>query len=155
MSIFERVKDFIQPKAPLATDTGGVFPFDVDLWVATVVLLLEMAYGDGEYVPKERKAIRLGIKRAFGISRGEAALLMEGAESSRQGGDLAWVSTQLRERYDLEQRKCVIALLWKTVYADRVVTETEEGFADYVAQLAGLTRAQGNEAREMAEQGRI
>jgi uncharacterized tellurite resistance protein B-like protein len=147
MPIFDRVRAFLHLRAPLATDRSGR-PADLDLQVATVVLLLETAYGDAEYAPRERKAILRGIEREFGIGETDAIRLIESAERARpEGGDVSSLSERISERYDLAQRKRIAALVWKVVYADRVVDEAEEAFANHVTELTGLTAEEGEEAR--------
>ncbi len=59
----------------------------------------------------------------------------------------------IAERYDLEQRKAVLALVWKVVHADGVVEDWEESFATHVAEAVGLGAEQAREAREQARRG--
>jgi uncharacterized tellurite resistance protein B-like protein len=147
MPIFDRVRAFLHRRAPLATDRSGRAA-DLELQVATVVLLLETAYGDAEYAPREREAILHGIEREFGIGEADALRLVESAERARPaGGDIAPMSARIAQRYDLTQRKRIAALVWKVVYADRIVDEAEEAFANHVTELTGLTREEGEEAR--------
>ncbi len=152
MSFFDRVKELVGP-APLAKDRAGDAA-DPDLQVATATLLLETAYGDHEYVPKEHEAIRRGISRLFGLSREEASGLMDSAEASRKerGTDLASISSDLRERFDHRQRTEIINLLWKVIFADQIVDEHETELAGHVTELAGLTPEEGLEARRKAFQ---
>jgi uncharacterized tellurite resistance protein B-like protein len=150
MSIFDRVRGLLGSRAPLANDKRGEAA-DLDLQVATVVLLLETAYGDEEYVPRERDTIRRGIEREFGISKEDAVRLLESGElSRRERRDVSSVSAQIEARYDVDQRKRIIDLLWRVIYADRIVDEGEEALAEDVTRLAGLTREQGLEARRKA-----
>lgn len=150
MSLFDYVRTHILGKPHLETDQFGQ-PAEAELRLATVVLLLETAYGDHEYVPVERDAIRRGIKREFGIGEKDALDLMERARrAQRQGADLASISAKLTRSYDLEQRERIVDLLWKVVYADKIVDAEEVAFAEQVAKMAGLTRDQAIECRRKA-----
>ncbi len=147
MSLLERVIGLLRRRAPLARDKSGEGA-DPELQLAIAGLLLETAYGDAEYVPEERKTILRGIERELGLASEEALRLLERAERSRpQGGDLSSISTRITRRYDLDQRKRIAALLWRVVYADRVLDRAEEIFANRVMDLAGLSREEAEEAR--------
>lgn len=147
MSVFDRVARFFRASAPLATDRSDEFPYDQDLWVATVVLLLELAYGDAEYSPEERRTIQRSVEREFGIRRSDALLLMDSAERSRPGTrDMSWIGDQIRERYSIEQRQRVIALLWKVAEADHIIEDFERVFTENIVALLGLTPEQGAQA---------
>jgi uncharacterized tellurite resistance protein B-like protein len=154
VSVFERVREFVTPRAPLARDRDGEYP-DLDLWVATAVVLLEVAYGDYEFGDGERKAIRQSLQREFGILRRDAEELMETAERTRASEERSWIGRQIRERYDAGQRQRVLALIWKVVLADGTVTDFESVFAGHAAKLAELSPEQAAEARAMAERGEV
>lgn len=53
----------------------------------------------------------------------------------------------LGSRYDLEQRKQVLALLWRVIEADQSVAPWEAAFAAHVARALGLSTAQADEVR--------
>jgi uncharacterized tellurite resistance protein B-like protein len=147
VTIFERVRALLQGRAPLATDGSGR-PADLDLEVATVVLLLDVAYEDHEDLGVERTTILSCIEREIGIDERQALELVELAERRRSESDhVTSASARIATRYDLEQRRRIAALLWKVVYADRVVDDAEAAFADRVAHLLGLTDEDVREAR--------
>jgi len=137
-------------EAHLAAGHGGD-PVDLDLRVATVALLLEVAYGDEEYLKAEQKAIFAGIRREFGLGREEARELMASAEWSRPPKvTLAELTRLLREGYEVQQRQWVMALLWRVVDADGKLQSFEDVFTTDVAEQLGLSPVQAAEARSMA-----
>jgi uncharacterized tellurite resistance protein B-like protein len=155
MAILDRIRTFLDGEGSLTRDASGEYA-DIDLWVGTAVLLLELAYGDTEYVPKEQRLIRRSIEREFGILPHDARELLKRAEAARTRHDaVSRVAERIRQGYDEEQRKRIIALLWKVVHADGEVAGFETVFTDHVTQLAGLTPEQGREARLMAERGEV
>ena len=155
MAILDHIRAFIDGEGPLARDASGEYA-DIDLWVGTAVLLLGLAYGDTESVPKERRLIQRSIERAFGILPRDARELLKRAEAARaRPGAVSRIAERIRQGYDEGQRKRIIALLWKVVHADGAVADFETVFADHVTQLAGLSPEQGSEARRMAERGEV
>ena len=147
MSLIERVRELLGRRKPLAKDAKGA-PADLELEAAAAVLLLEAAYGDEEYVWKEHRVLIRGLESAFGIGRKETQELLNRAEEIRPPVvKLADVTELLASRYDLEQRKQVLALLWRVIEADKIVEPWEAVFAEHVTRALGLTPPQGEEVR--------
>ena len=150
MTLFERVREYLRRRKPLAKDAKGE-PADLELEVAAAVLLLEAAYGDEEYVWREERVLVHGLERAFGIGRKEVRELIGRAEKIRPPVvQLADVTKLLAERYDLEQRKQILELLWRVIEADRTVVPWESAFAQHVTGALGLTPEHGDEVRARA-----
>jgi len=154
MSILDRIRRFGErPPAELATDRFGE-PVDLHLRDAAVALLLEAAYGDTEFVEDERKAIRKGIEREFGVSEIEAAAFMDSAQGARPPRQtLRSLTDTVRERYDEGQKLRLMALLWKVVGADERIARFEQVFADWVASSVGLTPAEWKRAKSLVDEG--
>lgn len=147
MRLWERVKAHLEQRAELREDKDG-HTADIEVQAATVILLLEAAHGDEEYVWREHRAILRGLERGFGIGRAEALRLVGRAEEIRPPVvKLADVTQVLVDRYTPEQRRSVVKLLWKVVDADDIVEEWEEVFADHVASAVGLSRKEAELAR--------
>ena len=121
MWLIERVRELLARQNPLAKDAKGA-PADLEIRAAAAVLLLEAAYGDAEYVWKEERILVRGLESAFGIGRKETRELLGRAQEIRPPVvKLADVTEVLASRYDLEQRKQILALLWRVIEADAVV----------------------------------
>jgi uncharacterized tellurite resistance protein B-like protein len=147
VSLLERVRELLGRRKPLAKDAKGA-PADLELEAAAAVLLLEAAYGDEEYVWREHRVLIHGLERAFGIGRKETQELLNRANEIRPPVvKLADVTELLASRYDLEQRKQVLALLWRVIEADKIVEPWEAVFAEHVTRALGLTPPQGEEVR--------
>ena len=154
MELLERLRALFDPtpagEGRLAADRSGG-PVDADLRLATVALLLEVAYGDEEYLQAEQKAIFAGIRREFGLGREEARELMESAEWSRPPKvTLAELTRLVRDSYEVDQRQRVMALVWKVAEVDGVVQSFEDVFTTDVAALLGLSAEQAEEAHSLA-----
>jgi uncharacterized tellurite resistance protein B-like protein len=118
---------------------------------AAAVLLLEAAYGDEAYVWKEERALVRGLERAFGIGRRETQELLARAEEIRPPVvTLADVIDVLGRSYDVDQRKQVLALLWRVIEADGEVGPWEAAFAGHVTRALGLSADQAAEVRSAA-----
>jgi uncharacterized tellurite resistance protein B-like protein len=153
VSILDRIRRLGErPPAELAADRLGQ-PADPRLRDAAVALLLEAAYGDTAFVEEERKAIRRGIEREFGVSQIEAAAFMDSAQGARPPlQTLRSLTGTVRERYDERQKLRLMALLWRVVEADHHVARFEQTFADWVAKAVGLTPADWKRAKELPEE---
>lgn len=150
MQIFDRVRALLSRHPPLATDKAG-HPIDIELRTGTVVLLLETAYSGAEYAVPERRTILRGIEREFGMSKAAAESLMEQASRSHPSpGEVTDISTRIADRFDRDQRRRIVALLWKVVYADGHVDATQVEFANHVGELTGLSDEEVRDARASA-----
>jgi uncharacterized tellurite resistance protein B-like protein len=147
MRLWDQVKAHLERRAVLQKDKDG-HPADIEVQAATAILLLEAAHGDEEYVWREHRAIVRALERGFGIGRAEALRLMGRAEEIRPPAvTLANVTEVIADRYSPEQRRSIVALLWKVIDADDIVDEWEEIFANHVAGAVGLSRAEAESAR--------
>jgi uncharacterized tellurite resistance protein B-like protein len=153
--MFEQLKRVLSGEHPLAVDAKGAAA-DEELKVATVVLLLEAAYGDQELLRKEQRVILGGISREFGLSTEQARELATRAESIRPPAvTLKDLTDVVREGFDVEQRTRVLAWIWKIVLADRVETDWEQAFVEHVTERLWLSPQQAELAQEMARRGGV
>jgi uncharacterized tellurite resistance protein B-like protein len=142
--LLDQIRDLLQGRRPLAEDRTGA-KTDLELQAATAVLLAEAAYGDSEYAWREHRAILKALEREFGLGRDETLELLGRANEIRPPiVKLADVTDVIRSRFDHEQRKEVLRLVWRVIEADGAVLEWEEAFADHLGQAVGLS---GEEAR--------
>lgn len=147
MSVWERVKAHLEHRAALREDKDG-HPADIEIQVATAILLLEAAHGDEEYAWREHRAVIRALERGFGIGHAETLRLLTRAEEIRPPVvTLADVTQVIVDRYTLEQRRSIVTLLWKVIDADDVVEQWEEVLADHVAAAVGLNREEAEAAR--------
>lgn len=150
MWLFDRVRDFFRRNAPLALDERGQ-PADLELQVATAVLLLEAAYGDQDYAWSEHRAIVRALEHGFGLGHRQVLEILGRAEEIRPPVvQLRDVTDVVSSRFDVEQRKQLLRLLWSVIEADDVLAEWEQSFADHVARAVGLDAAEARAARTLA-----
>jgi uncharacterized tellurite resistance protein B-like protein len=109
---------------------------DIDPKLATAVLLLEAAHGDGDFAPSERAAIRALLTNAFNLSEDELAALLATAEA--RSADLVQLhpyTTAIADKLTPEQRLTFMEMLWEVVYADGVLDPEEDALIRKLATL--------------------
>jgi uncharacterized tellurite resistance protein B-like protein len=152
MRLLDDVNGFLRKRSSLAQDrTGG--DADLELKAAVAILLIEAAYGDVEYDWSEDRTIVKGLEREFGLGRREVDQLLGRANEIRPPVvKLADVTDVIRERFDQEQRKQVLELIWRVIHADGTVEEWEESFADHIGKAVGLSGEAARAARSAGEE---
>jgi uncharacterized tellurite resistance protein B-like protein len=151
--LLDGIRDFLRKRHALAEDRSGA-EADLELQAATAVLLVEAAYGDSEYAWREHRAIVRGLEREFGLGRDETVELLGRANEIRPPVvKLADVTDVIRSRFDREQRKEVLRLVWRVIEADGAVEAWEEAFADHIGEAVGLSGDEAREARRAGTRG--
>jgi uncharacterized tellurite resistance protein B-like protein len=149
-----RVEEHLRGRPELREDREGN-PADLEVQAATAILLLEAAHGDEEYAWREHRTILRGLERGFGIGKDEVRNLLGRAQEIRPPVvKLADVTELLTARYTPEQRRAIVALLWKVIDADAVLEPWEEVFGNHVARAVGLSPEEAQAARRGEETGR-
>jgi len=147
VKLLDRIRSHLAARDRLATDRDGN-PADLELEAATAILLLEAAFGDEAYVWREHRALLGALERGFGLGRRETLELLERADEIRPPVvSLDDVTDVIVDRFSIEQRQELLALIWQVIDADDVVEEWEESFANHVAEAVGLTPEQARAAR--------
>ena len=154
--MLKQIKEFFQGEATsLDVDKSGE-PTNKDLQVATGVLLLEMAGADEDFAPEEVRAIFSTMEEQFNIKDMETLEIMESAESLRQEqGKIDEFIKTLNQSFDDRQKQLLLAMVWKVVIADQLIDKYEERFANQLRLRLQLTEEQAEEAKKLAESGRI
>jgi len=149
MNIIKSIKDLLGHEALLAFDKSHD-PTHLDLRVATVVVLLEVAYGDNDYHPKEKECISNGIQREFAISESEATELMKFAEESRLSSHkVSPFARLLNDCFSVEQKIQIASLVWDVIKADDKIVEFEQVFFEHIIELLGLSKEDLNSIVEL------
>ena len=146
MSLFEKIRSVLETKRPASQSAAKR---DVEVQAATAILLLEAAYGDAEYVWREKRAILKGLEQEFGLGRKETLELLGRVKEIRPPVvELEAATALIRDRLDPAERADVVALIWDVVEADGVVEPWEEAFTRHIAKEVGLSEEQARGARE-------
>ncbi len=99
---------------------------DHRLRLATAVLLVEVMRADASWGDAERQSVHAALTEKFALLPDEAARLAELAESTaRQATDLFGFTSELNERFSLEQKVRMVELMWRVAYADGHLADHE------------------------------
>jgi uncharacterized tellurite resistance protein B-like protein len=151
VKLLDRIRSHLNARRLLAVDRRGKAA-DIELEAATAILLLEAAYGDEEYAWSEHRVLLRALERGFGLGKKETLSLLDRAEEIRPPiVSLDDVTDVLVDRFNVDQRQEVIALIWKVIDADDIVEEWEESFANHIAEAVGLSPGQAQAARARAD----
>jgi uncharacterized tellurite resistance protein B-like protein len=129
----------------LAGVTGGGRsrrrPDDVMLTATAVVI--DLALVDGQMTAREHEWLRAAVRRYAGLEGAAAdAFLDRAVVMAREAGDITGILSDLRHRLGPEQRKLMVAEMWRLALADRVLHEFEETVLARAADLLGLSEAE-------------
>ncbi|MFH2052863.1 MAG: TerB family tellurite resistance protein [bacterium] len=109
------------------------------LRVATCALLLEAAHADNEFSDEERRKIGGLVARRFQLDPGEAAELLELAESERAASDdLYQFARLINEGFTHPRKLAIVELLWEVVYSDDVLESHEDALMHKLGKLLGV-----------------
>jgi len=106
------------------------------LRLATAALLIEVTRADRKVTDAEREAVTGAIRDTFDLSERETAELVELADAEAREATSLFQFTHLIDKgFDLEQKRHVVALLWRVVFADAQMEKHEEAVVRRVADL--------------------
>ncbi len=125
---------------------------EIDLSVATAVLLLEAATYDDEFVASEREEIAKILSKRFDLSESQVVELIETARGHRQdNADFFHYTRQIAEHNTPDQRFQFLVEVFRVVLADDVVTHEEDMFTRKLVNLLRLDRTTWIKARDEAQ----
>jgi uncharacterized tellurite resistance protein B-like protein len=142
-SFFTRGED----ARPEAQSAGGVDP----LHLAACVLLLDLAFADGEFSDAERAHLHEVLGRHFGLSQADGERLLEIADAERRKSvDYFRFTSQLQRGYDLGQKMVLAEVMWGLVLADGKISDHEHYLTRKITNLLDLEPAYLSRAKAAA-----
>lgn len=121
-------------RSPVAPERG----FD-PVHVAACVLLLDIAFADGEFSPPERAHLERVLGHHFGLSEEDGERLLAVARQERQSAvDHFSFTRVLQQRFDHGQKMVLAEVMWGLVLADGTVAEHEHYLTRKIANLLEL-----------------
>ena len=137
-------------KALLAPDDNETEDAPADqLQLAAAVLMVEAAWMDGDFSDDERTTVTALLKDHFALSDDDATALVELAETEQEeSGHLHRYTSEIKDRFDEQQRLEIIELLWEVVYADGRLHAYEANLLRRVAGLIYVSDRDRGEARK-------
>lgn len=148
--MLNKIKNFLSSEVNLERTHDGE-EVDRELLVGIGVLMLQMAGADNDYAPEEIQSCFRSLERQFGISDEEAMKVLEEAEATRADPDkVSNLIEKITEDFNEEQRKLILALIWKVVVADEQIEGYELRIANQLRVRLQLSEEQAEEARQLA-----
>jgi len=132
-----------------ATPTDQVNPVSQDrIPLAAAVLLLEVAYSDGEFHQTEQDLLGTLLVEYFAVSEESLAdLLTLAEETRRKSHDLHQFTREINKSFSQPEKEQIIEAVWQLVYADGRLDCYEDALMHQLGALIGLSHRQLIEAK--------
>jgi len=155
MSYNRNIEQFLNSKALLKVDNQGR-PAQRDLQVATAVLLMRMAEIEGAGSGIEMETVIASLGRQFSLEAADSAEIAEIARFllKEKGGVETFVEI-LNGRFEGSQKVTIMAMLWKVMLADGLVTRLEAAYAADLCNLLGLGAQDVANAKALVAAGEV
>lgn len=145
--MIESLKKLLSPVA-----TAGKAP-PPDLRVATCALLLEVAEVDQDFAPEERAVIESMLQRRFDLEPEEVAQLIAETEAARAGATDLWpFTTAIRQAYTPDQKRELLVMVWRVIFADGRLDPYEDQLAHRFERLLAVNHSLLIEAKLLARE---
>ena len=158
--MFEKIKEFLSAKLGQEneelSETMSGEPTEKDIQIATTVLLVEMASTDGDIDAQEGGVVARILSQQFSIEDHEVPDIVKAAiAAKKQEGKIDLFVKQVNENFSDVQKRRVLAMLWKVVFADGKIDRQEERLMEQMRNRLRLSEEFGDRARQMAEDGTV
>lgn len=121
------------------------------LHLAACVLLLDIAYADGEFSEAERTHLEQVLERHFSLPGESGRALLELADRERRNAvDHFTFTSQLRSGYDTGQKMVLAEIMWGIVLADGQIAEHEHYLTRKISNLLELEPGYLSAAKDAA-----
>ena len=119
--MFTRMKNWLLPKKESNPS------HEVDPIVASLTLMLEVAWADQDISNDEKQVILVALKETFKQTTDEAEDLFEKAVSLHRDSVGSYQYTKLvNEQFSYEDKKEIIFILWRIAHSDQQIDQWEE-----------------------------
>lgn len=121
------------------------------LHLAACVLLLDVAYADGEFSDAEQAHLERVLERHFSLPPEAGRALMALAdEERRKAVDHFRFTSQLQKSYDTGQKMVLAEIMWGVVLADGKIAEHEHYLTRKISNLLDLEPGYLSAAKDAA-----
>lgn len=110
-----------------------------NLQIATAALLLHAVAIDGTVTESEMARLKPLLGHHFNLTESELNRLLTEAElREREAVDIYRFTSILRDRLSLEEKRQIIAMMWRVVYADGHLNALEDNLIWRTAELLAV-----------------
>ena len=119
--MFSKLKNWLLPKK------NPEEPKEIDPIVASLTLMLEVAWADHDISNEEKRIILAALQETFDKTTDEANDLFDNAVSLHKDSVGSYRYTKLiNEQFSYEDKKEIIFVLWQIAYSDQHIDQWEE-----------------------------
>ena len=119
--MFSKLKNWLLPKK------NPEEPKEIDPIVASLTLMLEVAWADHDVSNEEKRIIIAALQETFDKTTDEANDLFDNAVSLHKDSVGSYYYTKLiNEQFSYEDKKEIIFVLWQIAYSDQHIDQWEE-----------------------------
>ena len=119
--MFSKLKNWLLPKK------NSDKPKEIDSIVASLTLMLEVAWADHDVSNEEKRIIIAALQETFDKTTDEANDLFDNAVSLHKDSVGSYRYTKLiNEQFSYEDKKEIIFVLWQIAYSDQHIDQWEE-----------------------------
>jgi len=119
--MLSKLKNWLLPKK------NSDKPKDIDPIVASLTLMLEVAWADHDVSNEEKRIIIAALQETFDKTTDEANDLFDNAVSLHKDSVGSYHYTKLiNEQFSYEDKKEIIFVLWQIAYSDQHIDQWEE-----------------------------
>ena len=123
------------------------------LHLAACVLLLDIAWADGEFTAPEKRHLEESLARHFGLSLQQCEQLLALADAERRRAvDYFQFTARLQRDYDVGQKMVLAEVMWGVVLADGTISDHEHYLTRKISNLLDLQPGYLSTAKATAEQ---
>ncbi len=120
--------------------------------LATATLLFHAIAIDGEADEKERAFLRRMLRDHFALDGEELAELLEDAEKrEREAVDIYRFTSVLRDRLSQDEKREIVAMMWRLAYADGELAALEDNLIWRTAELLAVPTRDRMELKKIAQ----
>jgi uncharacterized tellurite resistance protein B-like protein len=125
----------------------------VDPKVATCAVLLEMAESDQDFAAPERKLIESMLQEHFGLDQAAVSGLISQTERERKhASDLFPFTHTIAEQFTPEQKREVLVMVWRVIFADGRLNPYEDQLAHRLQRMLAVNHSLLMEAKKLARE---
>jgi uncharacterized tellurite resistance protein B-like protein len=111
--------------------------------ISCAVLLCEVMRADSVYTTSEQDVLTDILIKEFHLTAPEVTSILEQAlQLSENANDFYRFTSKLNRHYSLDERKRIVALLWRIAYADGDLASIEEHIIRKIADLLHLRHSE-------------
>ena len=148
MAMLKSIKRFYEKNIRTPSGVTSCEATDRTLKLATTALLIEATRADMDVKEEERAMVTAAVKNTFGLHDEETREIVRLAEDEvAEAVSFHQFTHLINKGFSYDEKKRVVELLWRVVYADAEMEKHEEHLVRRIADLLNVTHKDFIEAK--------